>query len=239
MKKILTFLITVTFMTAAFAEYQEALNLFQENKYQEALKIVADDLTVADDMVEGSPNYKLRFLAAHIHWKLGNTDSAVSHFKRCMDINKTSVDPYIDLGLMMLELKRYDDASNIFREGMKRKEDAMLYYGLAKINLINKNWWRAKELFEKTNSLDPEIYVSYNDLGIVLMNLKKYSDANAAFSVALAIKPDSAEILNNMALSLEKLGKKDEALRYAEKALDHGKDNQAIKINHQRIKAGS
>jgi len=230
MKKFLSFLIIFTVMGSnAFAAYDQALALFQEKKYQESLNILGQDLIVADDFKPGSPNYKIRFLAAHNHWKLGNEESASAHFRRCMAIDKTKVDPYIDLAILYSEKGKLGNASSIAEDGLQIKEDPMLFWILGRISYMKGNYSRAKELLEKANSMDPEYYFSYNDLGIVLMKLSKFGDANTAFSVALAINPESVEINTNMAQSLVMMGKSNEAESYAKKALTLAPDNEMIK----------
>jgi tetratricopeptide (TPR) repeat protein len=237
MKKIVI-IITMIFMTssAVYASYEEAVKLFEEKKYEESLNILADILVVDDDMKEGSPNYKIRFLAAHNHWKLGNAKSVIAHLRRCMDINPATPDPYIDLGIYFLENKRYGDAVTIAEEGLKVKEDHMFFWILGRVAMAHKDYIRAKELFEKVNTMNPEFYVSYNDLGITLMKLKRYGEADAAFSVALAIKPDSAEINNNMALCYFMAEKYKEALTYAEKAAELNPESSEIINTIERIK---
>lgn len=212
-----------------FAAYDKALALFQEKKYQESLNILGQDLIVADDFKPGSPNYKLRFLAAHNHWKLGNEESASAHFRKCMAIDKTKIDPYIDLAILLSEKGKLNTASSVIEDGLNIKEDAMLFWILGRVTYQKENYWRAKELLEKANSLDPEFYFSYNDLGIVLMKLNKFGEANAAFSVALAINPESAEINTNIAQSLVMMGKSNEAEAYAKKALSLAPENEKIK----------
>ncbi len=219
------------------SSYEDALRLFQEKKYQESLDLIAELLSVDRDMEPDSPNYKLRYLAAHTHWKLGNHKSAITHFKKCMEIRKDDVDPCIDLSLMLIELKRYGDARIFANMGLKIKEDPMLYYVLGRAALGYKNYPRAKEFLEKSISINPELYLSYNHLGIVLMKLKKYSHANTAFSAALALMPDSPEIMNNIALSLEIEKKYDEAYDYLKKANTLSPDNSIILKNLNRVKA--
>jgi len=230
MKKLLFFsLIFIMTSLNVFAAYDQALVLFQEKKYQESLNMLAQDLIVADDFKPGSPNYKIRFLAAHNHWKLGNDESASAHFRRCMAIDKTKVDPYIDLAILLMEKGRLNAASSIVEDGFKIKEDAMLFWILGRIAYEKENFPRAKELLEKANSIDPEFYFAYNDLGIVLMKLNKFGDANAAFSVALAINPESVEINTNIAQSFVMMGKSNEAEGYAKKALELKPDSEMIK----------
>ncbi len=230
MKKLLFFSLLFAMISSnVFAAYDKALALFQEKKYQESLNILGQDLIVADDFKPGSPNYKLRFLAAHNHWKLGNEESASAHFRKCMAIDKTKIDPYIDLAILLSEKGKLNTASSVIEDGLNIKEDAMLFWILGRVTYQKENYWRAKELLEKANSLDPEFYFSYNDLGIVLMKLNKFGEANAAFSVALAINPESAEINTNIAQSLVMMGKSNEAEAYAKKALSLAPENEKIK----------
>ena len=233
---VLSLLIIFMLSSAASASYNEALKLFQEHKYSESLKILGDILVVSDDLKEDSPNYKIRFLAAHNHWKLGNTNAVVTHLRRCMAINPATPDPYIDLGIYFIEQKRFGDAISIAEEGLKVKETHMLYWIIGRVAMERGNLDKAKEYFEKGNALNSEFFISYNDLGITLMKLKRYGEANAAFSVALAINPDSAEVNNNMALCYLLTEKFKEALIYAEKAAKLKPESMEIKNTIARIK---
>lgn len=220
---------------AAFASYEDALTLFQEKKYGDSLNRIAGELAVGRDMDAKSPNYELRFLAAHNHWRLGNHEPAISHFKRCIEIQREIVDPYVDLSLLLVELKRYQEAEAVAVRGLALQKNAMLYFLVGKSSFGVGNYWRAKEFFEKAIGMDPALYVAYNSLGCTLMRLERYAHANTAFSAALSIAPSSAEILNNMALSLERLGKMNGALSYLKKASEQSPENPVIRANLKRV----
>lgn len=236
--KRLVIIITVIIATSAgaYASYENALELFQKKQYEESLKVLADDLTVENDFKADSPNYKIRYLAAHTHWKLGNKEPVIQHFQRCMDIKKDTVDPYIDLALFFAEIDRPGDAESYAQKGLRIKEDPMLYYIIGKVSLMRGNYWKAKEYFEKTNALSQDYYFSFNSLGIALMNLNKYSEANTSFTVASALYPDSPQILNNLGMSYESLGKNDRAFECFEKASLLASGNRIIEENLQRLK---
>ena len=235
MKKLILTFFAILLSSSAFAAYDKALELYQENKFQESLAVCAEDLIMAEDFKPGSPNYKIRYLAAHNHWKLGNVESASIHFRKCMAIDKTKIDPYIDLSMLLIEKRKFKEAGSVIEDGLKVKEDAMLFWLLGKIALERRDYQRARTLFERANGIGPEFYISYNDLGIALMKLGKYGDANAAFSVAYAINPDSMEINNNMAYSLYKMEKKNEALPYIKKAMELASGNESVKALAQLI----
>lgn len=226
------FILTTVSSSDLFASYKDALKLYQEKKYNDSLKMIAADLATADD----ATGYKLRFLAAHNHWRLGSSKNAINHFTRCMAIQKNSADPYIDTAFMLIENNNYAEAETFAYNGLKVKKDAMLYYVLGKIYLAKKNYHRAKDMFERANAVNQDIPASYNGLGIALMNMKKYGEANTAFSIALAINPDSPELLNNMGMSYEKMENYKEAVNYYSKAESADKNNKIIAANLKRAK---
>ncbi len=238
MKKILCIAAIILIQaTVAFASYDDALKLFQENKFRESLEKIAAELSVDRDFQANSPNYALRFLAAHNHWKMGNHEAAISHFRRCADIQKDLPDPLIDLGLLLIDLKRFRDAEPFAQRALALQKSPTAYFVVAKSAYGLGNYWRAKEFFEKAISIDPEFFVAYNGLGMTLMRLGKYTQASTAFAAALASAPASPELLNNMGLCLEKTGKPKEALEYFKKADRLTPGNAAIQRNLARLSA--
>ncbi|MCL1911059.1 MAG: hypothetical protein FWG13_02505 [Leptospirales bacterium] len=251
MKKIAVTLLFLFIVAPLAASYEEALKLYENGKYQESLAILARELDVSKDLDNDAPNYKIRFLAAHNHWKLGNADPVVIHLQRCIDMKNKSIDPYIDLSLFFLEKNRLNDAEACAKKGLQIERNAMLFYVLGEASLKRENFWRAKELLETANSIDPENFASYNALGMALMHLGKYGDANTAFSVALALNAASAEVTNNIGVSLEKLAASQEssgdekeaaenyksALAYYRKANELDMENKVILENLNRLKS--
>ena len=224
-------------ISAAHASYEEALRLFDEKKHRESLKMIASELDAKKDADPASVNYKLRFLAAHNHWKLGTHDSAFQHFQKCMQIRPDSIDPYVDLALMFTEKRKFRDAEYFVKKGLDIKKDAMLYYVYGRLAMGSDNHWKAKELFEKSISINPELFAAYNSLGLVLMKLDRASEANTAFTAALSMNSGSFEIMNNVGYSLIVMGKYDTALQYLEKALLINPESSAIKANLEFAKS--
>lgn len=238
MKKLFFMLFSVSVIQAPLlASYDDALSLFQKKLYKDSLAKIAAVLEVGRDMEPDSPNYKLRFLAAHNHWRLGNLEPAIAHFKRCIDIKKGSADPLIDLGLMLLEQNRYGDAEVYARKAAAIQKSALAYYIMGNASYGVGNYWRAKELLEKAIAEDPGLYVAYNCLGAALMKLKRYNQANTAFSAALAMGPPGPELHNNIGFSLELSGKLKEALGHYKKAAEMEPDNPVIRQNMARLEA--
>ncbi len=236
MKRIVLSMLVVVFSTGMlFGEYKEALKLYEEDKYQESLDKIAESLVVSEDFDPESQNYRLRYLAGHNHWKLGNVDSAVIHLKRCAEIRKDTADPYIDLGFLMIDNNRYRPAAVFAREAIKREETALGYYVLGLAYSGMKSYWKSKEYLEKANSLNTEMYLSYNELGNVLMKLKRYTEAQTAYATAHALHPGSAKVLNNLAVCNEQLGNSEKARQYIKQAHEIDGSNRVIAENYNSM----
>lgn len=218
------------------ASYEDALKMYNEGNYQGALTHLASILDVSKDMESGSSNYKIRFLAAHCHWKMKNYTNALAHLKRCSDIESSNVNPLIDIALILIDTNKYGEAETYGRKIITiDKNNSMGYYVLGLSKLKIGNYWGAKEFFEKSTSLDVEQYAAWNGLGKSLMLLNKYMEANTAFSTASALNPQSAEIYSNLAMSYYKLEKNKEAVMYINKALEIEPENEILKNNQKQI----
>lgn len=221
---------------AAIASYDEALKLYNDRQYKESLAKIASELSVERDFEQNSPNYELRYLAAHNHWKLGNFDNAILHLKKCADIQKDILDPQIDIALILIDAKRFRDAEASATKALTLQKHPLVYFLLGKVNYGLGNYPKAKEYFEKAIALNPELYIAYNGLGMTLVKMNRYSNANIAFAAAHSIAPASSEILNNLGLSFEYLGKDEDALASYQKATEKNPDNQVIQQNYARLK---
>ena len=212
MKRLTVCCALILFPLALAADYNAALELFQKGDYAASLQAVADELNAAQDMVAGSPNYRLRYLAAHNHWRMGNHEKALAHLAVCARIQPKTADPLIDIGLIYIDLKRWQDALDAGqRAAALDKNSAMTFYILGKARYGFQNYWGAKEYLEKATSLDFELYAAWSELGRSLTALAKYPEAETAFSTALSLNPDSAEVLNNYAVKLHKAGNRKKA----------------------------
>ncbi len=81
--------------------------------------------------------------------------------------------------------------------------------------------------YEAASQRWPDNYLFRMGLGINAYNAGKLDIAEAAFRAVTAMKPDSTAALNNLATVLQDLGRLDEALVIADKAVAHGDQWQA------------
>ncbi|NMB64923.1 MAG: tetratricopeptide repeat protein [Spirochaetes bacterium] len=227
------FILTIPMML--YADYNKALKLFEQGKYDDALTEIASVLDVSRDFETNTPNYNLRYLAGHIHAKKGNYESALTHLKRCAEIQKDTINPLIDIAFIYIDSKRYTDAMTWARKALQIKQEPVVYYILGLAYSGIGSYWQAKEYLEKAISLDPEMYYAYNELGNVLMALGRITQAQTAYSAAYALAPSSAYICNNLAMSYVQGGDVKKAIEIIEKARKLAPDNPIIVENYNRI----
>ncbi len=234
MRFLMAALILVFAIFPVFADYNQALELYKQGKYQDSLKSVADALEVSKDSDPAAPNYQLRYLASNNHRKLGNAVPAIQHLQKCAEIKPKSVDPIIDLAFIMIDTGKYKEASEYGHKVITMdSKNALGFYVLGLSSYKQGAYWGAKEYLEKATAFDPDMYMAWNTLGLTLMYLKKYPDADVAFSTALAMNSDTAEIINNLAVAESRQGKVDQAKNTIAKAAKIAPSNEKIKKNKQ------
>jgi len=92
--------------------YQWALSEFEKQAYEESLKYIRH--VIKADMA----NYKLRYLAAHDHWKLGHYEFATTHFQAAISAKPDNPNAYMDLATMKIQERNYTVAEWILNNAM-------------------------------------------------------------------------------------------------------------------------
>ena len=133
--------------------YLKSLKAFNEQKYEESLNhirhVINSDVT----------NFKLRYLAAHNHWKQGNFESAIAHFERTLKLNPAAPGPYIDYALMQIHRRQLRAARKIALRGIENLKNhkvaipSKLYNILSRIDLLQSNAKGALRYAEKAKAV--------------------------------------------------------------------------------------
>jgi tetratricopeptide (TPR) repeat protein len=97
----------------------------------------------------------------------------------------------------------------------------------------------ALEWFDKAVTIAPKNSEVQRNYGVCLMGCGKYEDAEARFIAAYNIDPDNWIAYVNMAEVNEKLGKRDEVIRFYRYVYDHalGKHSAAWGLATERLRA--
>jgi tetratricopeptide (TPR) repeat protein len=111
----------------------------------------------------------------------------------------------------------------------------------AQLNLVilygrEGDFTKAEEHYQKAVALNPHQFPDiYYDYGVLLMNAKRFPEAERAFRQAIEIKPAYADAHNNLGFLLEQDGKLDEAAAEYRKAVEAKPDFRQAHYNLGRI----
>jgi len=96
----------------------------------------------------------------------------------------------------------------------------------------------AKYHYNQVLVADKDNAEALNGLGLCHLKAGKYPQAEAAFRSALDAKPTYAAAYSNLAITLEKMGNKVDALKVLEKGAKAVPDDESIKKNLERLRNG-
>jgi tetratricopeptide (TPR) repeat protein len=146
-------------------------------------------------------------------------EDAVEAFDAVLNLAPDAVS-YYSKGVALGHLGRYDEALEVIDKALNLDtSDADFYYlkGMALNNL--ERYGEALEAYDEALNLNSNDANFYYEKGCVLYNLKRYNEALEAYDEVLNLSPNgSANVYNDKADTLERLGKAAEAQQARKKA---------------------
>ena len=183
-----------------------------ENTYKKAIKLVPDDINTYINLANF---YK-------IHSKSDDTETTLKKAQKIIENpdwlkikdqevikkrKKASAEVYIELGSVLLNKKKFDEAEKILAKAISLSpddKDVNFNYGLALLEM--KKYDNAIKIFQKVTKLDSLDEEGYFNLGFSYLKAKKYTEAIQAFSKAIELKPDYCEAYLDRAFAERELG---------------------------------
>ena len=123
-----------------------------------------------------------------------------------------NIDELRNLSTKYINLADYNNAINALEQLQEIEESASTYFDLAFCYQKKNKPYKALEFYQKTLELDPNEFNAYNNLGLILRDLKRFDDAEKALMLSLKIQPDNHLALNNLGIVEEVKGRFDEAI---------------------------
>jgi serine/threonine protein kinase/Tfp pilus assembly protein PilF len=150
--------------------------------------------------------------------------------RKAMELEPELAEAHVARGLAVSLSKHYDEAAREFEAAMKL--DPKLFeapYFFARARLSQGQPLEAAKLFERACALRPEDYQAPSLLGQAYHSAGREIDAKNSYRRAvqlveerLALNPDDAGVLYNIACAYASLGKPEESIAALERAVDKG-----------------
>ncbi len=168
---------------------QRAFTYSQLSKFEEA----AEDYDRASVFIpKDEENY---YNAADMYYKTGNDQESLDRLNKSLDVKSNYIEAIQLKALVLLNLKKYDEALENAKNALRYKESAENYFIYGKVNESLGKWPEAEKAYmkamdKKDRYLEAEIRIA--DLERVM---KKYNVANSYINMAVRQYPQSVEAL--------------------------------------------
>ena len=175
-------------------------------------KVWKDDETLWKDTVSKSPNKsRVHSGLAYHYYKTGRYDDAIVEAKKAIELDRSWLVPYVNLGLSYAHKKNSNGAIYWLSEVIKLYED---------VNAFKKLLPPLYKELDLVPGLPSRIAVeAYNGIGTVYMDLGKYKEAEDNLKKAINILPTYGDAYLNLGVVYFRMNKIDEAMLYGKKAL--------------------
>ncbi|MFA6216507.1 MAG: tetratricopeptide repeat protein [Candidatus Omnitrophota bacterium] len=165
------------------------------------------------------------YIMASMHEQSGDTEEAVSEYKKALDLDPRNALIHLNLALCYL---RQNDASKATLElnlAIKYDEEAiephavlaLLYFSQGKPDLATVEYEIA---LKNASKIEPKNIDVYKSLGIVYLRQKKFKDAQNTYRLILDLSPADSEAHFYMANIYDELKNRDETITELKKAIE-------------------
>ena len=181
-----------------FASAQDA---YTKHHYREATESF-------DDYVQRHPNNAFgHYMLGLSAWKSGDLTRASAALERSLELDSTNVKTLLNLGRVLLDLGRVDDA--VVRIGTAIELDtnsAEARRMMGRVQAARGERNAAMTSYRVALSIDPADSWSMNNLGLLLIDEGRYEEALPPLARAVELRPEAPAFANNLGVALERTG---------------------------------
>lgn len=194
-------------ISAADAGYEKALEHFDEERYEEAQKILERIIQVLPD------RYDARVLLGESYLKSDRVQDALKQFSSAVASEEFKSLAMQGVGLSLLRLG--DSAAAGTNLTRATEMDGTLWRAHSALGWIHdsrKEWAEAESRYRKALALMPSSAIVHNNLGMSFMLQRRFPEAVDEFRAAIKLEPRLAPLRANLRIALASQGKYVEAL---------------------------
>jgi len=220
--------------TDLVANYDRAVELFSNEQYHQAERILLELLETNDDdfdvinflgvIQQNSGNYikainyfnqvvflyeghaKAYYNLGYCYEKIGNAGLAAANFEKVISLDPQFIEAYLNLGQILITEEKFLEAEKLYNTAIQfNSGSSELYNNLAGIYFRLNKWDKAIINYKNALKYDSANCESYFNLGNCFSKMKSYDSAIENYEKAIQLKPDHSGALNNLALVHTKL----------------------------------
>jgi len=178
-----------------------------------------------------SKNIDQIFLQAFRDHKDGKIIEAERLYKDILQTNPTHPDANHNLGILKMSFNKISESLILFKTAIDSNSKVDQYWvSYANAQASKELYKDSEESFKKALSINPYLFVTHCNLGVVQIKLKKLDDAELSFKKAIEIKTDYVDAHYNLGILLKTQDRLDEAELSYKKALSFN-SNDNLKKN--------
>ncbi|MBQ8750074.1 MAG: tetratricopeptide repeat protein [Alphaproteobacteria bacterium] len=190
-----------------------ALNFLKNKEYDKAANLY---LKLA---LKYPSTEKYFITAANCYDAIGDKKTALSLYKKALEINPDSTTALLNISTIYYEIKKYEKALKFSNKVLETKPDnfsALL--NIANTYYANKEYNEALKFYEKLYELNPNSYNAIANIANTCYNLNQFIRAIEFSKMAIEMRPNSVEPYIVAGNSYAELLKKDDAAILLKKA---------------------
>ncbi len=160
-----------------------------------------------------SDDIEINMHLAATYEKLRRYESAISIYKKVIQLDEKRSEAYFGLGMTYLKMRRLENAVSPLEKTVQlNPKNIEAHYQLANAYEELQEFSKAAEMYKSYLSLKPETaWSGYLRLGLCYLELGQFEDAVSSLKEAAREKPEDVKISYNLAEAYDKAGQYDKA----------------------------
>lgn len=233
---------------SAMEHYRRAGRLFQERRYEDALKELQSALSLTPE------NAEFHFAAGTAYLRLERFKEALEAFKKAVEINPAYTDAFFQIGLIYESQSVYKEAIEAFKrvislapgssqaeesekkikENERRLETWELFEKSSQM-ILKEQWAEALQETQAILAIEPKNPNALFNLGLILYKLNDTDGAIEALKDAIAVDPKFQKAYRQLGVIYDDLGRFREAVEHYEQAVALGGTGPEVEKVRERV----
>jgi tetratricopeptide (TPR) repeat protein len=190
----------------------------QQGDYRGAIDLIRRAMVVQPGQAEFHVNLGVALVGA------GRGHEAVDEYRKAIALRPELGVAHNHLGVALQSVSRLEEAVAAFRTAVELlPQDARVHYNLACALEATRQWDAAIESYERAMAIDPRLAEGWHNLATARLSRGREDDAAAAVGAlqqSLALRPNHAKTLANLACAFRRSGKFSDGIDAARRSLE-------------------